>query len=87
MCDMGLIWTIIISFVAGLIARFIMPGNNEPRGFILTTLLGIVGAFVASCLGQTPGLYGPNEGAGLIGAAIGANIVLAVWAFVSRRGT
>jgi uncharacterized membrane protein YeaQ/YmgE (transglycosylase-associated protein family) len=87
MCDMGLIWTVIIGFVAGLIARFIMPGNNEPRGFILTTLPGIVGAFVASCLGQTPGLYGPNEGTGLIGAAIGAIIVLAVWGFVSRRGT
>ena len=61
---MGLIWTVIIGFVAGLISRFIMPGNNEPSGFILTTLLGIVGAFVASCLGQTPGLYGPNEGTG-----------------------
>jgi uncharacterized membrane protein YeaQ/YmgE (transglycosylase-associated protein family) len=87
MCDMGLIWTVIIGFVAGLIARFIMPGNNEPRGFILTTLPGIVGAFVASCPGQTPGLYGPNEGAGLIGAAVGAIIMLAVLGFVSRRST
>ena len=84
---MGIIWTVIIGFVAGLISRFIMPGNNEPLGFILTTLLGIVGAFVASCLGQTPGLYGPNEGTGLIGAAVGAIIVLAVWGFVSRRST
>jgi len=84
---MGLIWTILIGFVAGLIARVIMPGENEPSGFILTTLLGIVGAFVASCLGQTPGLYGPNEGAGLIGAAVGAIIALAVWGFVSRRST
>ena len=84
---MGLIWTVIIGFVAGLIARFIMPGNNEPRGFILTTLPGIVGAFVASCPGQTPGLYGPNEGAGLIGAAVGAIIMLAVLGFVSRRST
>jgi uncharacterized membrane protein YeaQ/YmgE (transglycosylase-associated protein family) len=87
MCDMGLIWTIIIGFVAGLIAGFIMPGDNEPRGFILTTLPGIVGAFVASCLGQSLGLYGPNEGAGLIGAAVGAIIVLAVWGFVSRGST
>jgi uncharacterized membrane protein YeaQ/YmgE (transglycosylase-associated protein family) len=87
MCDMGLIWTVIIGFVAGLIAGFIMAGNNEPSGFILTTLPGTVGAFVASCLGQTPGLYGPNEGAGLIGAAVGAIIVLAVWGFVSRRST
>lgn len=84
---MGLIWTIIIGFVAGLIAKFIMPGENEPSGFILTTILGIVGAFVASYLGQALGLYGPNEGAGLIGAAVGAIIVLLIWGFVSRRST
>jgi uncharacterized membrane protein YeaQ/YmgE (transglycosylase-associated protein family) len=87
MCDMGLVWTIIIGFVAGLIAKFIMPGENEPSGFILTTILGIVGAFVASYLGQALGLYGPNEGAGLIGAAVGAVIVLLIWGFVSRRST
>jgi uncharacterized membrane protein YeaQ/YmgE (transglycosylase-associated protein family) len=87
MRDMGLIRTIIIGFVAGLIARFIVPGENEPSGFILMTILGIVGAFVASCLGRAPGLYGPNEGAGLIGAAVGAIIALAVWGFVSRRST
>lgn len=84
---MGLVWTILIGFVAGLIAKFIMPGENEPSGFILTTLLGIVGAFVASYLGQALGLYGPNEGAGLIGAALGAIIVLVVWGFVSRRNS
>jgi uncharacterized membrane protein YeaQ/YmgE (transglycosylase-associated protein family) len=84
---MGLIWTIIIGFVAGVIAKFITPGNNEPSGFILTTILGIVGAFVASYLGQALGLYGPNEGAGLIGAAVGAIIVLLVWGFVSRRSS
>jgi len=84
---MGLIWTIIIGFVAGLIGGFITPGNTKPLGFILTTLLAIVGAFVASCPGQTSGLYGPNEGAGLIGAAVGAIIVLAVWGIVSRRST
>jgi len=84
---MGLIWTILIGFVAGLIARVIMPGENEPSGFILTTLPGIVGAFVASCLGRVPGLYGPSEGTGLIRAAVGAIIALAVWGFVSRRST
>lgn len=82
---MGIIWTIIIGFVAGVIAKFIMPGDNEPSGFILTTILGIVGAFVASYLGQALGLYGPGEGAGLVGAAVGAIIVLAIWGFVSRR--
>jgi len=84
---MGIIWTIIIGFVAGLIAKFIMPGENEPSGFILTTILGIVGAFVASYLGQALGLYGPNEGAGLVGAAVGAIIVLLIWGFVSRRSS
>ena len=73
---MGIIWTILIGFVAGVIAKFIMPGSNEPSGFILTTILGIVGAFVASYLGQALGWYQPGEGAGLIGAVVGAIIVL-----------
>ena len=54
---MGIIWTIIIGFVAGVIAKLITPGSNEPSGFILTTVLGIVGAFVASWLGQALGWY------------------------------
>jgi uncharacterized membrane protein YeaQ/YmgE (transglycosylase-associated protein family) len=63
---MGIIWTIIIGFVAGLIARFIRPGaSHEPSGFILTTLLGIVGAFVATFLGQAIGWYQAGEVAGL----------------------
>ena len=82
---MGIIWTIIIGFIAGLIAKFIMPGRNEPSGFILTTILGIVGAFVASFLGQALGWYAPGEGAGLIGAVVGAIIVLAIWGFIARR--
>ena len=83
---MGIIWTIIIGFVAGVIAKFIMPGNtNEPSGFILTAVLGVVGAVVASYLGQALGWYAPGEGAGLIGAVVGAIIVLAVWGMISRR--
>lgn len=82
---MGIIWTIIIGFLAGVIAKFIMPGPNEPQGFVLTAILGIVGAFVATFLGQALGWYGPNQGAGLIGAAVGAIIVLAVWGFFSKR--
>ncbi len=84
---MSIIWTIIIGFVAGLIAKFISPGPNEPSGFILTTILGIVGAFVATWLGQALGWYGPNEGAGLIGAIVGAIIVLTIWGFLSRRSS
>jgi uncharacterized membrane protein YeaQ/YmgE (transglycosylase-associated protein family) len=82
---MGIIWTIIIGFVAGVIAKFVMPGDNEPSGFILTTILGIIGAFVASYLGQSLGWYAPGEGAGLIGAAVGAIIVLLVWGMMRRR--
>jgi uncharacterized membrane protein YeaQ/YmgE (transglycosylase-associated protein family) len=82
---MGIILTIVIGFVAGLIARFIVPGNREPRGFILTTVLGIVGAFVATYLGQALHWYAPGEGAGLIGAVIGAVIILVVWGIVARR--
>ncbi|MDP2084908.1 MAG: GlsB/YeaQ/YmgE family stress response membrane protein [Gemmobacter sp.] len=82
---MGIIWTIIIGFLAGLIAKFVTPGDNEPSGFVLTTILGIVGALVATFLGQALGWYGPNEGAGLIGAAVGAIIVLVIWGFMRRR--
>ena len=82
---MSIIWTIIIGFIAGIIAKFLMPGPNEPSGFILTTILGIVGAFVASWLGQALGWYGPGQGAGLIGAVVGAVIVLAVWGAVSKK--
>jgi uncharacterized membrane protein YeaQ/YmgE (transglycosylase-associated protein family) len=82
---MGILWTIIIGFVAGIIAKFIMPGDNEPAGFILTTILGIVGAFVATFLGQALGWYRPGEGAGLIGAVVGAIIVLLVYGMVAGR--
>lgn len=82
---MGIIWTIIIGFIAGVIAKLITPGKNEPTGFILTTILGIVGAFVATFLGQTLGWYQPGEGAGLIGAVVGAVVVLLIWGAVTAR--
>lgn len=82
---MGILWTIIIGFIAGVIAKFIMPGDNEPSGFILTTILGIVGAFLASFLGQALGWYRPGEGAGLIGAVVGAIIVLFVYGMIAGR--
>ena len=83
---MGIIWTILIGFVAGVLAKLVTPGDNEPSGFILTTILGIVGAFVATFLGQALGWYTAGEGAGLIGATVGAIVVLLVWgAVVGRR--
>jgi uncharacterized membrane protein YeaQ/YmgE (transglycosylase-associated protein family) len=85
---MGILWTIIIGFIAGVLAKLITPGGNEPSGFILTTLLGIVGAFVATFLGQALGWYEAGEGAGLIGATVGAIIVLMIWgALASRRSS
>jgi uncharacterized membrane protein YeaQ/YmgE (transglycosylase-associated protein family) len=82
---MSIIWAIIVGFFAGLIARFLVPGDREPRGFILTTVLGIVGSVVATWLGQAIGLYGPNDGAGFIGAIVGAVIVLLIWGAFARR--
>jgi uncharacterized membrane protein YeaQ/YmgE (transglycosylase-associated protein family) len=82
---MGILWTIIIGFVAGIIAKLIHPGPNEPSGFILTTVLGIMGAFVATFSGQALGWYSADEGAGLIGAVVGAIIVLVIWGMVAPR--
>jgi uncharacterized membrane protein YeaQ/YmgE (transglycosylase-associated protein family) len=82
---MSILWTIIIGFLAGIIAKFITPGSNEPSGFILTTILGIIGAFVATWLGQALGWYQAGEGAGLIGAVVGAIIVLVIWGMIAGR--
>ncbi|HTV26602.1 MAG TPA: GlsB/YeaQ/YmgE family stress response membrane protein [Xanthobacteraceae bacterium] len=76
---MNILWIVIIGFVAGIIARLLAPGPNNPAGFILTTLLGIAGAFVATLIGQAIGWYRPDQGAGLIGAVVGALVVLFVW--------
>jgi uncharacterized membrane protein YeaQ/YmgE (transglycosylase-associated protein family) len=80
---MGILWTILIGFIA--VAKLITPGDNEPSGFILTTILGIVGAFVATYLGQALGWYSAGEGAGLIGATVGAIIVLLIWGVIVRQ--
>jgi uncharacterized membrane protein YeaQ/YmgE (transglycosylase-associated protein family) len=74
-----LLWIVVIGFIAGIIARLIMPGPNTPKGFVLTTILGIAGAFLASFAGEAIGLYRPGQGAGLVGATAGALIILFVW--------
>ncbi len=76
---MHILWVIIIGFAAGIIARLLAPGPNNPAGFILTTILGIAGAFIATFIGQAVGWYRPDQGAGLIGAVVGAVIVLFIW--------
>ena len=83
---MSIIWTIIIGFVAGLIARWFHPGNKyEPTGFILTAALGIIGAVVATYLGQVVGWYKVGESAGFIASIVGAIIVLAIWGLIAPR--
>jgi len=82
---MSILLTIIIGFIAGVIAKFLSPGPNNPSGFIVTTILGIIGAFVATYLGQAIGWYRADQGAGLIGAIVGAVIVLFIWHLIAGR--
>jgi uncharacterized membrane protein YeaQ/YmgE (transglycosylase-associated protein family) len=82
----GILWIILVGFVAGILAKLIMPGPNNPSGFILTTVLGIVGAFLATFIGQAIGHYSPDQGAGFIMATIGAVVVLFVWHQLVSRG-
>lgn len=83
---MSIIGTILVGFIVGLIARAVKPGNDR-MGIIMTTLLGIAGAFVARFIGQAMGLYGPNDPAGWIASVIGAIILLFIFALVrGRRG-
>lgn len=72
---MGIIWTIIIGFIVGLFARFLMPGNDK-AGFIMTTILGIVGSVVGTYIGQAMGLYTVGETGGFIASVLGAMIIL-----------
>ena len=81
------LWIIIIGFVAGIIARLLMPGPNKPKGFVVTTILGVAGAFLATIVGDAAGLYRPGQGAGLIGATIGALVILFVWNRLVASGT
>lgn len=81
---MGIIGTIVIGFIVGVVAKLLMPGR-DPGGFIITILLGIAGAFVATFLGQFMGFYGADDRAGFIGAVIGAIIVLWIYRLAAKR--
>jgi uncharacterized membrane protein YeaQ/YmgE (transglycosylase-associated protein family) len=81
-----ILWLILIGFVAGIIARLISPGPNNPSGFLLTTLLGIAGAFLATWLGQLVGWYRPDQGARFIGAIVGSLLILFIWNRLVARG-
>ncbi|MGH7785235.1 MAG: GlsB/YeaQ/YmgE family stress response membrane protein [Candidatus Binatia bacterium] len=75
---MGIIWSIIIGFVVGVVAKFLHPGK-EDLGFIVTALLGIGGSLLATFLGQAIGWYQPGQATGFIGATVGAIIILAIY--------
>lgn len=81
-----MLYILIVGLVAGFLARLLSPGPNNPTGFILTIVLGIAGAFLATFIGQAIGHYGPNQGAGFITATIGALVVLFVWNRLVARG-
>jgi uncharacterized membrane protein YeaQ/YmgE (transglycosylase-associated protein family) len=78
-----IIWTILIGFIAGLLARAILPGNNA-MGFILTVVLGIAGSLAATYAGQALGLYAVGSGAGFIASVLGAVVLLGVWHLLSK---
>ncbi|MDE2447294.1 MAG: GlsB/YeaQ/YmgE family stress response membrane protein [Alphaproteobacteria bacterium] len=82
---MGFIWTIIVGVIVGTIAKFIMPGKNEPQGFVLTAILGIVGSFLASYAGQAMGWYAQGQSAGWIMSILGAIVVLGVYGMVTKK--
>jgi uncharacterized membrane protein YeaQ/YmgE (transglycosylase-associated protein family) len=82
-----MLYILIVGFLAGLLARILSPGPNNPSGFIMTIVLGIVGAFLATAIGQAVGHYGPNQGAGFIMATIGAIVVLFIWNRLVASGT
>ena len=82
---MSILGWIVFGLVVGVVAKFLMPGSNEPSGFVLTTILGIVGSVVASYLGQALGWYKAGEGAGFVGAVVGAIVLLVVYGFFQKR--
>jgi uncharacterized membrane protein YeaQ/YmgE (transglycosylase-associated protein family) len=81
---MSIIWTIVIGFIVGLVARAVMPGEQK-LGFVLTTVLGVAGALVAGYLGQAIGWYQAGQGAGFIGSVVGALIVLFGYGLLAKR--
>jgi uncharacterized membrane protein YeaQ/YmgE (transglycosylase-associated protein family) len=81
---MSIMWTAALGVVAGVIARLVTPGRKGPFGFMLTSLLGIIGAFAASYLGQEAGWYQAEDSTGLIAAVFGAVVLLLIWGFLFR---
>ena len=83
---MGIIWTILIGFVVGLLAKMLTPGR-DPTGFFITAAIGIAGSLLATFGGQALGLYSAGEPAGFVGSLMGAIILLVIYHFVRRSPT
>jgi uncharacterized membrane protein YeaQ/YmgE (transglycosylase-associated protein family) len=81
---MHIIWTIVIGFLAGLVAKFVLPGKDT-GGFIVTTVTGIAGALIATYLGQAIGWYEAGQSAGFIGAVVGSIILLLLYRLFFRK--
>ena len=80
---MNILWTIIVGLVVGALAKLIMPGR-DPGGIIVTILLGIAGAFIASFIGRQLGWYGPGQSAGIVASIIGAIVLLLIYRMFQR---
>lgn len=81
---MGIVWTILIGFVAGLVARAIKPGDDS-MGIIMTTVVGILGALAATYLGQAMGWYTAGQGAGFLASVVGAIVLLFIWGLIAKK--
>ncbi|THJ32777.1 GlsB/YeaQ/YmgE family stress response membrane protein [Lampropedia aestuarii] len=81
---MGVIWTILIGLLVGLVARFLKPGS-DPMGWIMTAVLGIAGSFFAQFLGVKLGFYQAGQSAGFIASVIGAILLLVIWGFIAKK--
>ena len=82
---MSLLYIVLVGFIAGVIAKLLSRGPNRPSGFLVTTALGIVGAFAATFVGQAVGWYRPDQDAGFVAATVGAIVVLFVWNRINAR--
>ena len=83
---MYIIVTILIGLVVGIVAKFLMPGR-DPGGFVITTVIGIAGAFVARFIGDRLGWYGPQDGVGFIASVLGAMLLLFIYRLIAGRKT
>jgi uncharacterized membrane protein YeaQ/YmgE (transglycosylase-associated protein family) len=81
---LSILWTVVVGAIVGAIAKFVMPGSNEPKGLIMTAILGIVGSLLAGFIGQAIGWYSVGQGAGWIGSIVGAIVVLLVYGQVTK---